>query len=107
MILLGGNDVLKRVPKEETFSNLEKIITTFQSKGAVVVLLGVRGGVLNDGYEKDYKALSVKYRTAYVSNVLKNIITKPEYMSDPIHPNDLGYKIIADRVTSVLRKIIE
>lgn len=107
IILLGGNDVIRRIPKGETFQNLERIIENFQSEGAVVILLGVRGGILFDGYDKDFESLSKKHNTAYVSNVLDNLITNQKYMSDGIHPNDQGYAMIAKRVIPVLEKLIK
>lgn len=106
IVLLGGNDVLRRVPKKETFANLGMIIERFQSAGSVVVLLGVRGGILGDGYEEDYEVLAKKYHTAYVSNVLEGLLANPQYMDDSIHPNNQGYRIIADRVAEVLQKVI-
>ncbi len=106
IVLLGGNDVLRRIPKKETFQNLSTIIERFQGAGAVVVLLGVRGGILGDGYEGDYRALSKKYRTAYVPNILDGLIGNTKYMYDGIHPNDAGYSIIADRLVEVLKKLI-
>lgn len=106
MVLLGGNDVLRRVPKKDTFANLGTIIERLQSAGAVVVLLGVRGGILGDGYAGDYEALTKKYHTAYVSNVLEGLITNPKYMYDGIHPNDQGYVIVAGRVVEVLQKVM-
>ncbi len=105
IVLLGGNDFLRRVPKKETFENLSIIIERFQNTGAVVVLLGVRGGILGDGYEKDYSGLAKKYSTAYVSNILDGLITKPEYMYDSIHPNDSGYLLIANRVILELQNL--
>ncbi len=107
IVLLGGNDALRRIPKKETFENLGTIIERFQSAGAVVVLLGVRGGILSDGYESDYHSLSKKYRTAYVSNILDGLIGNPQYMYDGIHPNDQGYIIVADRVAEVLQKVMQ
>ncbi len=92
--------------KKETFENLRTIIERFQGAGAVVVLLGVRGGILSDGYEGDYQELAKKYRTAYVSNILDGLIGNTKYMYDGIHPNDAGYSIIADRVFTVIQKVI-
>ena len=106
IVLLGGNDALRRIPKKETFRNLSTIIERFQGAGAVVVLLGVRGGILSDGYEADYNELSKKYHTAYVSNILDGLIGNTKYMYDGIHPNDAGYSIVADRVGSVLQKVV-
>lgn len=107
LLLLGGNDYLKKIPQETTFNNLEKIIEDLQSRGAVVVLLGVRGGLLSDKFESSFEDLSKENETAYVSNVLAGLITNSQYMYDAIHPNDLGYQKIADRVYPVLKDVLE
>lgn len=107
ILLFGGNDVLRRVSKEQTFKNLSSIIEQLQGHGVVVVLLGVKGGLLGDGYEEDYLKLSEKYHTLYVSNVLSGLITRPEYMYDSIHPNDKGYAIIAERVIVPVKRVLE
>jgi len=106
LVLLGGNDYIRRISKEETFSNLGKMIEAIQNKGSVVILLGVRGGILRDNYEKDYRELSKEYQTAYVPNVLDDVIGKAGLMSDTIHPNNEGYKVIADRIYPVIRDLI-
>lgn len=107
MVLLGGNDELQRIPRAKTFENLEKIVADIQSRGAVVLLLGVRGGLLTDSAASDYQALAKQYGTAYVSDVLSGIFAHPDLMSDGIHPNDKGYAIIAGRVAPVLRSLLK
>ena len=107
ILLLGGNDYLKKVPIDTTFNNLEKIIKNIQSRGAVVLLLGVRGGIVTDKFDERFEDLADKTGSAFVSNVLDGLITKQEYMSDPIHPNDTGYAKIATRVYPVLYKVIK
>jgi len=106
IISLGGNDYLKRVPKDETFENLENIITQIQNKGAVVLLLGVRGGILRDNYEKDYRNTAERLGAGYVENILDDIIGDTSLMYDALHPNDTGHKIIADKILPVLQEII-
>lgn len=101
VLLLGGNDYLRKVPEEVTKKNLGTLIETFEKNGSVVVLLGVRGGILQDGREGMYEDLSKKYGTVYVSDVLAGIFLKPELMADSIHPNDKGYAIIAERLFEV------
>lgn len=107
ILLLGGNDYLKKVPIDTTFNNLEKIIKNIQSRGAVVLLLGVRGGIVTDKFDERFEELAEKTGSAFVSNVLDGLITKQEFMSDPIHPNDTGYAKIATRVYPVLYKVIK
>jgi len=107
IILFGGNDYLRKVPKETTFKNLSKIIEDIHRRGATVLLLGVRGGILKDNFNTSFNDLHEKYNTAFVSNVLSGLITNTEYMADKIHPNDKGYVIIAEKVHPVLNDIIK
>lgn len=107
IVLLGGNDYLRRVPKETTFANLRTIVTTLQADGALVVLLGVRGGVLSDNFKGEFDSLARETGSAYVSDVLQNLLGNKQYMFDEIHPNDQGYAAIAERVTKVLRPLLQ
>jgi lysophospholipase L1-like esterase len=107
IVLFGGNDYLKKVPTDITFSNLEKIIQKIQSKGSIVLLLGIRGGVLNDKYKAEFKRIKNKYHTAYSPDVLKGLLTNEKYMSDPVHPNDMGYFKIAEKIYPTLLKLIK
>ncbi|MBC7836434.1 arylesterase [Acetobacteraceae bacterium] len=107
LLLLGGNDRLRETPPQETFSNLAKIIEDLQKRGAVVVLLGIRGGILSDSYEKQFQMLRDTYHTAYVPDVLRGLFSDSHYMSDAIHPNDAGYAKIAERVYPILDKFLQ
>lgn len=107
IILLGGNDFLRKVPKEETFKNLGIIIDEFQKRGAIVLLLGIRGGVLNDSYEKEFEILQKTHQTALIPNVLKGLLGDSRYMYDSIHPNSAGYQKIADKILPTLKMLSE
>lgn len=107
LLLLGGNDHLQKIPITETRKNLATIIENIQSRGAIVLLLGVRGGLLSDNFNSMFKELRDTYHTAYVSDVLGGLFGDDRYMSDPVHPNDAGYKIIAERVSVVLEKLLK
>ncbi len=107
IVLLGGNDFLQQVPREEVFKNLENIITRIQKNGAVVLLLGVRGGLLHDAFSADFIALAKRTGSAFVPNVLEGIIGDGKLMQDGIHPNDGGYQKIADKVAPVLEKLLK
>jgi len=107
ILLLGGNDYLKKVSVEETRKNLSAIIENIQSRGAIVLLLGVRGGLVSDPFAKEFKDLKNKYNTAFVSDVLSGLIGNMKYMSDAVHPNDIGYGMIADRIYPVLSGLLK
>ncbi len=105
LVLLGGNDYLKRKPAEETFSNVGTIIDRLHASGAVVIVLGVRGGLLSDHFDTQFEALAEEKQTGYVPDVLDGIIGHATLMSDQIHPNDKGYAIIAEKVYPTLKKL--
>lgn len=106
LLLLGGNDFVRRVPREETVKNLERIITAIQASGSAVVLIGLDAGLLGGDEGKIYENLSVKYRTAYVPDILDGIHGNRSLMADLLHPNDAGYAIMAERVGRVLSKLL-
>jgi len=107
LVLLGGNDFLQRIPAPETFSNLENIITTIQDSGAIVVLLGVRGGMIRDEFNAEFERLASTYGAAYVPNVLAGLLTNPDLMTDAVHPSDAGYQLIADKIYPVLTPLLD
>ena len=105
IVLLGGNDFLRRVPRDETFRNLETIVTRIRRRGAAVVLVGVSVGLFTDEYGAQYDALARRASAALVPGILDGIIGHADRMADAIHPNDRGYEIIADRLEPVLRDL--
>jgi acyl-CoA thioesterase-1 len=102
VILLGGNDALRRVPPATTEANLDAIMTRFTEAGTEVVLVGIIGDLFNDPYAPMFERLAAKHDAEYVPNVYEGIFGRNEYMSDAIHPNEAGYAIIADRVLPAL-----
>lgn len=106
VILLGGNDALRRTTVEETFSNLKSIIQKLHTHGAGVVLVGAPGGLYGSRYNKEYERLAREEGALYVSNILKGLIGKQEYMADSIHPNDAGYRKATDRIEPEVRALL-
>lgn len=107
LVLLGGNDYLHRIPRKKTFANLDAIVSKLQEDGAIVVLLGVHGGLLADHFDTQFEKLAKQRHTAYVPNVLDGLLGNPKFMSDEIHPNDAGYRSIATKVYPVLSTVLQ
>lgn len=106
IILLGGNDYLRRIPPDTTFANLALIVDAIHEKGSAVVLLGVRGGLIRDTYHARFKEFAKVHQTAFVPNVLDGLIGDKTLMSDAIHPNDTGYARIVDKIYPVLKDLM-
>ncbi|MBP9757572.1 MAG: arylesterase [Candidatus Pacebacteria bacterium] len=107
ILLLGGNDALQRVPPAETFANLRTIIADIQKRGSIVLLIGVRGGVVNGVYPEEFEKLADETGAAFVPDVLEGLFGEKQYMADGIHPNDAGNRIIADRVYPSLAPLLQ
>jgi acyl-CoA thioesterase I len=106
IVLLGGNDYLRRVPREKTFGHLATIVERIRQRGAAVVLVGVTVGLLTDPYGEEYEALARRTSAGFIPDILNGIIGHADRMSDAIHPNDQGHQMIADRLEPALRDLL-
>lgn len=107
ILLLGGNDALQRIPPTQTFTNLKEITTRLQSANIKVLLLGIQGGILGDPFADQFGNLVDELNVPYVPNVLSGLWGDSRYMSDSVHPNDMGYAKIADRIEPELKKLLQ
>ena len=107
ILLLGGNDIIFRIPKKETFLNLGNMIDRIHQHGAGVLLVGVRGGIVVDAFEGQFQDLAEKKAIPFIANVLEGILEDTRLMSDQLHPNDAGHRIIAERIDSSLSPVIQ
>lgn len=106
MVSLGGNDVLHNIPIENRLENITSIITTFQKNNIQVLFLIARTGIFQDKYKEDIMQLLNKYHVVYVENILDDILYHPWNLFDPIHPNDRGHEIIANRIEPILQNML-
>ncbi|MES2436845.1 MAG: GDSL-type esterase/lipase family protein [Patescibacteria group bacterium] len=99
IILLGGNDVIQRVPRSETFENIKTIIERIKARGADVVLVGIHQTI----YNSNYRSIANQTDSYFVPEVLSGILGRNDLTADLIHPNDAGYVIVAQRIDPVVR----
>ena len=107
LVLLGGNDLLRRLPRAEMFDNLETIVTRIRARGAAVILASVEVGFVTSADSGTYEALAARTSAALVPDILGGIWGRQNLMSDGIHPNDRGYEVMADRIAPVLREMLD
>lgn len=103
LLLLGGNDLLRRANLDESFALLGEMIRQIQSGGALVVLLGIDGLPLAAPLGKRYLETARTTGALLVPDILKDILGKGSLMADGIHPNGEGYRIMAERVAKALK----
>jgi len=98
IIEFGGNDFLRKVPIEETISNIKAMVDKIQAKGAMVAIFDVSSGMIMSNYRAAFRNIASEKQAIFIPDALKGIITNPQLKSDFIHPNGIGYKMAAQRV---------
>jgi acyl-CoA thioesterase I len=110
---LGINDAFRALPIDQIQSNLQQIIDQVKAKNpnARVVIAGMQ---LPDYTADDYvfafgqmfTGLAAKNRAALVPYLLQGVAGNPSLnLSDGIHPNAAGQKILAENVWRVLEPV--
>jgi len=107
LISLGGNDSIQHVPAKAARKNLDKIVSQIQNTGSMVIILGVPAAPGVSGYKNLYKEVAEDHRAAYVPNILAGLIGRDEFMADLIHPNDLGYIKVAEKIAPIMKLYLE
>lgn len=103
MITLGGNDLKKGVDKKTAFTNLKKIVTSIQAKGALVVIGAIKLPFWDRGYDAEYAKLAHDTGALLIPDILGGLMGHQELMHDPIHPNGAGYKIMARKFYKAIK----
>ena len=101
----GGNDILRRSSKENLKSNLVAMIELSRKSGAQVLLVGVPGfGLLGLSTVPLYEEVAEEQHVLYEGAVLEKIENDVSLKSDQIHPNALGYGLMAEAFARVLKE---
>lgn len=102
LITLGGNDLKNGVSREIAFGNLKQIVQTIQKQGARVIIGGLSFPGMDRGFGKGYEDLAQQTGALLIPDIFTAIAGNPVLMSDPIHPNNSGYRIIARRFSTAI-----
>ncbi len=106
IVLLGGNDFLRRAPRQETRKNLEEIVSRIQAEGAMVAIAGIRLGLFTDEFNSIFEETAKKFNALYIPGVMKGILTDSSLKSDVIHPNGAGYRLVAERIAEKVKPLL-
>jgi len=110
LLELGGNDFLRRVPRETTAGNLRGMLREASRRNIPVVLiatpqpnlLGAAVGSLSD--DPVYREIAEDSGTPLIDEVLAGVLSDDALKSDPIHPNAAGYRRVAEGIHQALQK---
>ena len=103
IITLGGNDMLQRLPIDVTVGSLRKIFERILGAHAMVVYLAIHPPFVNEERMDRVKELSRELGVFYIDTAMAGMWGDRKLMSDQIHPNAAGYRLIAERVRDALK----
>ena len=111
---LGANDILRGISPDHTAANLQAIVEKVKSRypEARMLLLGMElpawiPGALVANFRRIFRKVAHDNGMALVPFMLDGVAGEPHLnLHDGIHPTAAGYRIIADKIWPVLKKLI-
>lgn len=100
----GANDMLRRENLEVMQQNLSEMITMAEIRDIDVILISVPKASISMPDMPQYRALADKHAIPLQNDVIREVLSKANLRSDPIHPNGKGYSHIADAVYKLIEK---
>jgi acyl-CoA thioesterase-1 len=104
LLCLGGNDMLRQVREEETAENLRAMVRLIRDQGADVVLVAVPRPALLADQPSFYRDIAREFRIPLEEDVVKDVLYSPRLKSDAIHPNEEGYRRMAEALAALLEE---
>jgi len=104
ILCLGGNDMLRKLGERQTADHLRAMVRLARERHVEVVLLGVPRPGIFASPPAFYPEIADEFHLPYEGRVLRHILTDRALKSDPIHPNALGYRKLAEAVAALLAR---
>ena len=111
LVTLGGNDMLRHVPQEETIANLGQILAMIKEYGAKPVLLAtpkpsVAGAVFQNLSAADfYRQVADEQQVPIIEDAIADVLSDPQMKGDPLHPNAAGHAQLSQNIFDALKSI--
>ena len=111
LVALGGNDMLRRVPKAETVANLVRMLDLVKAHGAKPVLLAtpqptITGAVFQHLSPADlYAEVAEEHQVPLIEDAIADVLSDPELKGDPLHPNVTGQAVLSEKIFEELKAI--
>lgn len=102
LLELGGNDLLRGLPPEQTRANLAAMLGELKKRGIPVVLMSLQappnyGAKWQAEFGAIYPALAVEYGAALVPFVTGKVFADPKMLqADRVHPTAAGVEALVD-----------
>jgi len=111
LVALGGNDMLRRIPQEETIANLGQILAMIKAHGVKPVLLATpkpsaMGAVFQTLSAADfYRGVAEEQQVPLIEDAIAEVLSDPQMKGDPLHPNAAGHAQLSQKIFDALKSI--
>jgi acyl-CoA thioesterase-1 len=112
VVALGGNDGLRGLPVTEMKANLGRIVRAAQSRGARVLVVGMRippnyGPKYTQAFFAAFGEVARETKSGYVPFLLEGVADNRElFLPDQIHPTAAAQPLVLDTVWKGLEPLL-
>lgn len=112
IIELGGNDLLRGLPPEQTRANLAAMLDELKTRGIPAVLYGLQappnyGAEWQAQFDAIFPDLAREYGATLVPFVTEEVFTDPAMLqSDRIHPTAQGVEVLVSATADAVAKAL-
>jgi acyl-CoA thioesterase-1 len=112
IIELGANDMLRGIDPKIARDNLDRMITSFRSKGATVMLATMAAGEnWGQAYKKEfdsiYPELAAKHEATLIPFMMSPVWGEPKLLiGDGLHPNPAGVAKMVEIAAPPVEKLL-
>lgn len=104
LLAIGGNDFLHRLGNAQAEENVRAMVKLARGRGVDVFLIGTPEPGFTVTPPAFYASIAEEFRVPYEDEVIGEVLRNASLKSDPIHPNALGYRLIAERLAAALKE---
>ncbi len=100
----GGNDLIRKLGTEKLAQNISAMIRAARERSISVILIGIpRPGIFLSS-DKLYNEIALDYNIPVENEIMANILSDTSLKSDAIHPNNKGYRLMADSIFMLMKQ---
>lgn len=100
----GGNDLLRRLDRQQTANNIRAMIRIARERGIGVILIAVPSPGLALSPAPFYREIAAELKIPLEEEALTGVLSDGSLRSDYIHPNAEGYRRLALSIAAFLKK---
>jgi lysophospholipase L1-like esterase len=105
LLFHGANDILQNLSFDRMAKNINEMIELAQKKNIEVILIAVPDVNQQLNPIPQYKQLADQHQILLVDNLLAELLSQRNLHTDIIHPNALGYRLIAKSLARTIESI--